>query len=101
FVPGSGWKRSLVKREEFDRGFFEGAAEAGERVAVVEFVEVAFVLARGAGDVEARLCAGAREGDVAPFLQTSFAGAEDEGALDGEPLGGVAGERVGVSDVFA
>ena len=60
---------------------------------------MALVLARGAGDVEAGLCAGAGEGDVAPFLQPCFAGAEDEGALDGEALGGVPGERVGVADV--
>ena len=96
---GPDGKRALVDGELLDRGLFERAAEAGERVAVVEVVEVAFVLARRAGDVEAGLGAGARERDVAPFLQARFAGAEDEGALDGEALGGVAGERVGVADV--
>jgi hypothetical protein len=49
----------LVDGEQLDRGFLERAAEAGERVAVVEDVEVALVLARGAGDVEARLRASA------------------------------------------
>ena len=53
----------------------------------------------GAGDVEAGLGSRARERDVAPFLQARLAGAEDEGALDGEALGGVAGERVGVANV--
>jgi hypothetical protein len=43
----------LIDGELFDGGFLEGAAEAGERVAVVEVVEVAFVLARRACDVEA------------------------------------------------
>ena len=60
---------------------------------------MALVLARVAGDVEAGLRSRAREGDVAPFLEACLAGAEDEGALDGEALGGVAGERVGVADV--
>jgi hypothetical protein len=60
---------------------------------------VAFVFARGAGDIEAGLFAGAGKGDVAPFLEAGFPGAEHEGAFDGEPLGGVAGERVGVADV--
>ena len=59
---------SLVDGEQLDRRFLERAAEAGERVAVVEDVEVAFVLPRSAGDVEARLRAGARESHVAPFL---------------------------------
>ena len=94
-----GRERALVDGEVFDRGFFECAAEAGERVAVVEVVEVAFVFARVAGDVEAGFRAGAGEGDVAPFLEACLAGAEDEGALDGEALAGVAGERVGVADV--
>ena len=98
-MPRPGRQRPLVDGELLDRGLLECAAEAGERVAVVEVVEVAFVLARVAGDVEAGLGAGAGEGDVAPFLQACFAGAEDEGALDGEALGGVAGERVGVADV--
>ena len=55
-------------------------------IPLVEDVEVAFVLPRSAGDVEARLRAGAREGHVGPFLQPCFAGAEDEGTVDGEAL---------------
>ena len=98
-MPRPGGKRALVDCELLDGGLFERAAEAGERVAVVEVVEVAFVLARRAGDVEAGLGSRAREGDVAPLLEARLAGAEDEGALDGEALGGVAGERVGVADV--
>ena len=95
----AGRQRALVDGELFDRGFLECAAEAGERVAVVEVVEVALVLARVAGDVEAGFGAGAGERDVAPFLEACLAGCEDEGAFDGEALGGVAGERVGVADV--
>ena len=94
-----GRQRALVDGELLDRGLLECAAEAGERVAVVEVVEVAFVLARGAGDVEAGLGSRSGERDVAPLLQARLAGAEDEGAFDGEALGGVAGERVGVADV--
>jgi hypothetical protein len=52
-------------------------------------------------DVEARLLAGARERDVPPFLQPACIGAEDERALDGEPLARVPGEGVGVADVAA
>ena len=92
-------QRTLVDGEFLDRGLLECAAEAGERVAVVEVVEVAFVLARRAGDVEAGFGPRPRECDVAPFLQACLAGSEHEGALDGEALGGVAGERVGVSNV--
>jgi hypothetical protein len=50
-------------------------------------------------DVEAGLLAGARECNVGPLLEPCGPGAEDEGALDGEPLAGVAGEGVGVADV--
>ena len=98
-VPRSRRQRLLVDRELFDRRLFERAAEAGERIAVVEVVEVALVLARRAGDVEAGFGARSGEGDVAPFLEARFAGAEDEGALDGQALGGVAGDRVGVASV--
>src|SRR4051794_14959601 len=94
-----GRQGSLVDREVLDRGLFERPAEAREWVAVVEVVEMALVLPRRACDVEAGLCPRTRECDVAPFLQACFARAEDEGAFNGEPLGGVAGERVGVSDV--
>ena len=60
---------------------------------------MALALARRRGDVEARLLARAGEGDVAPLLQSLPADAEDEGALDGDALGGVPGEGVGVADV--
>src|SRR5215218_4041228 len=42
----SGGERLLVDGESFDRGFFECFAEPRDRVAVVEFVEVAFAFAR-------------------------------------------------------
>ena len=89
----------LIDCKLLDRRLLERATEAGERVAVVEVVEVALVLARSAGDVEAGLGSCARKRDVAPLLEPCLAGAEDEGALDGEALGGVAGEGVGVADV--
>ena len=98
-VERPGRERALVDGEAFDRGFFERLAEASDGVAVVEVVEVALAFARGRGDVEAGLLAGAGEGDVAPFLEAVAAGAEDESALDGDALAGVAGERVGVADV--
>jgi len=98
-VEWSGRERLLVDGESLIRGFFECLGEPGDWVAVVEVVEVAFSFARGGGDVEASLLAGAGEGDVAPFLQPLSAGAEDEGAIDGDSLAGVAGESVGVADV--
>src|SRR6266545_6807522 len=98
-MPRAGRQRALVNGEFLDRGLLERAAEAGERVTIVEVVEVAFMLARSAGDVEAGFRPCPRQRDVAPLLQTRFAGTEDEGTFDGEPLGGVAGERVSVSNV--
>ena len=60
---------------------------------------MALVLARVAGHVETGLSPGAGEGDITPLLQSCLAGAEYEGALDGEALRGVAGEGVRVPDV--
>ena len=60
---------------------------------------MALVLARGAGDVKTGLGAGSGEGDVRPFLESCFAGAEDERTLESEALGRVAGDRVGVASV--
>src|SRR2546430_1196482 len=54
-----------------------------------------------AGEVEARLAAGAGEGDVAPLLERALVAEEDEGSLDGRALGGVAGERVAVLEMLA
>jgi hypothetical protein len=84
-VPRARGQRALVDGESLDRGFFECSAEAGERVAVVEVVEVAFVFTRVAGDVEPCFRAGPRERDVAPLLQARVAGSEDEGPFDCEP----------------
>ena len=98
-VPRAGRQRALVDGEPLDRGLLECAAEAGERVAVVEVVEVALALARGAGDVEAGLLRARGRGRRSPTPAVAPAGAEDEGALDGDALGGVAGERVCVADV--
>src|SRR5262249_35483110 len=77
----------------------ECAAEAFERVALVDVVEVALAFPCGARHVEARLGAGAREGDVAPLLEPRLARAEDEGTFYGEPLGGVTGAGIGVPEV--
>src|SRR5438128_575780 len=98
-VTGARRERSLVDGEQLDRGLLECTAEAGEWVGVVEDVEVALVLTRVARDIEAGLLAGAGEGDITPFLETGLSGAEHEGALDGQALGRVAGERVGVTDM--
>jgi hypothetical protein len=56
---------------------------------------------RAVGEVEARLEAGAAASDVAPLLQRAAVGEEDIGAVDGHTLGGMAGERVAVVEVFA
>jgi hypothetical protein len=95
----SGGERTLVDGELLASRFFERAAEAFERVALVGVVEVALVLACSAGHVEAGLRARAGERYVTPFLKPRLARAEDEGALDGEALGGVTGEGVGVAEV--
>src|SRR5438034_9513369 len=83
----------------FDRGFFECASEAGERVAVVEVVEVAFMFAGSAGDVEAGFYPRSRKRDVAPLLEASFARSENKRALNGKTLSRVAGQRIRVADV--
>ena len=62
-------QRALVDGELFDRGLLECSAEARERVAVVEVVEVAFVFARRAGDVETGPRAGPGERDVTPLCK--------------------------------
>src|SRR5947199_8952370 len=93
------WQRTLVDSELLDSRLLEGAAEAGERVAIIEVVEVALVLARRAGDVKARFRPGPRERDVAPLLKTSLAGSQHEGSLNGEALRGVASECVRVPNV--
>ena len=84
-------QRALIDGELFDRGLLERSAEARERVAIVEVVEVAFVFARRTADVETGLRAGPGERDVTPLLQARFAGPENEGAFDGEALGGMPG----------
>ena len=53
-----------------------------------------------AGEVEAGLEAGAAAGDIAPLLQRALVGEEKVGSIDGEALGGVAGERVAVVEVL-
>src|SRR6266536_2155145 len=55
-------QRPLIQGEFLDSRLLKCASEAGERVAVVEVVEVAFVLARRACDVEAGLRPRPREG---------------------------------------
>jgi hypothetical protein len=52
------------------------------------------------GEVDARFAAGARAGDVAPFLECALVRKKDVGALNGGALGGMAGERVAVLDVL-
>ena len=52
------------------------------------------------GCVEARFRLGAGAGDVAPLAERAFVAEEDEGAVDGCALGGVAGEGVGVVEVL-
>ena len=98
-MEGAGGQRALVDREPFDRGFLECLSKPGDGVAIVKVVEVALSLARGSGDVEAGLVARAGEGDVAPLPQPLPADTEDEGALDGDALAGVSGERIGVAHV--
>ena len=51
-------------------------------------------------EVEAGSCSSAGAGDVAPLLQRALVVEEDEGAVDGGALGGVAGERVAVVEVL-
>ena len=55
----------------------------------------------GVGDVDSRRVARTGEGDIAPLLDLRLARAEHEGALDREPLAGVASERVPVPEVPA
>ena len=100
-VARPGRKRTLVDRKLLNRRLFKRATEAGERIAVVEIVEVALVLARSPGDVETRLGACSGEGDVAPLLESCFAGAENERTLDGQALGRMACDRVGVAGIAA
>src|SRR5205823_8316628 len=71
----------------------------GERIAIVEVVEVALVLAWRTGDVEAGFCTGSRKRDVSPLLEARLARTEDEGALDSKTLSSVAGQRICVADV--
>jgi hypothetical protein len=60
---------------------------------------VRVALRLGFGEVEAGLCTRAAAGDVAPLLEGAVVGEEDEGALDGAALGGVAREGVAVFQV--
>src|SRR5919204_1847014 len=57
------------------------------------------MLARTAGDVEARLRTSARESDIPPLLQPCFASAENESAVDRKPLGGMSRKCVRVTNV--
>ena len=74
-----GRKGTLVDGEALDRRLLEDLAEAGDRVAVVEVVEVALSLSRDARDIEAGFLAGSGEGDVAPLLEAEASRAENEG----------------------
>src|SRR4051794_24772491 len=98
-MPRPRRQRALVDGEFLDCGFLECAAEAGQRVTVIEVLEVAFAVARHACDVEAGPGPRPRERNVTPLLQSCLAGSKDESAFDGEALGGVPGERVSVSNV--
>ena len=88
-----------VEGERLGGGAGEGLGEPVDRAGGLDPVRrrVRFELVRDR--VEAALLAGAAEGDVAPFLQRALVVGEHERALDREPLGLVAGERVGVGDV--
>ena len=98
-VPWSRRKRSLVDGEALDRGLLERPRESGDRIAVVEVGGVALAVVHGFRDVEPGRLARAGDCDVAPLLEPRVTGAEHEGAIDGDALGGMAGERVRVAHV--
>jgi hypothetical protein len=92
----------LVERERLGGGALEGAGGAFRRRGRVRFPLRCVALEGVAiGEVEVGLEAGAGAGDVAPFLQGALVVEEDEGAVDGHALGGVAGERVAVVEARA
>ncbi len=90
---------ALIDGQLLDCGFLESTSEPGEWVAVIEVVEVALMLARVPGHVEPGFRPGTGEGDVAPFLESRFAGSENEGPFHREALRGVARQRVRMADV--
>jgi hypothetical protein len=92
---------ALVEREWFRGRAFEGEGGTLGRCGRVGLTERRLAFEQVAvGEVEAGLEASPAAGDVAPLLQGALVGEEDEGAVDGEVLGGVAGERVAVVEMF-
>ena len=81
---GAGWKRSLVDGEQLNRRLLERAPKAGERVLVVENVEVAVVLAERAG-LDRRLVYDvfANSAAAAPFVHYRRTAFERPAALNG------------------
>src|SRR5581483_12223511 len=98
-VARSALVRPLIHRKPLDRRLFQSAGEPCHWVAIVELVEVALAIDDVRGHVEPRPIARPREGDVAPLLQAGFAGAEDEGPVDGHALSAVARQRIGMAGV--
>ena len=92
---GSG--RGGVEGERLCRGAGERVGEPVDRTVGLGAVGRRVGLELGGGRVEAGLLARAGEGDVAPFAERAAVVGEHERALEREPLGLVAGERVGVA----
>jgi hypothetical protein len=91
--------RGGVEGDGLGGGSGERGGEPVEGVGGLGAVGRCVGLEVGLDRVEAGLVAGAGERDLAPFLQCSLVVGEHEGALEGESLRFVAGERVGVADV--
>src|SRR6266511_2854003 len=89
----------LCERERLGGGACECSGGTLRRVERVGLACVRVVLPLDFGEVEACLCSCAGAGDVAPFAEGSLIVEEDEGAVDGGALGGVAGEGVAVLKV--
>lgn len=97
-VPGFS---ALVERKWLGGGAFEGAGSALRRASRIRLAEGRrLALERVVlGEVELGLQAGAGAGDVAPLAEGALVGEEDEGTIDRNALGGVAGEGVAVVEV--
>src|SRR3954464_7667402 len=96
---GPGRQGTLVDGQPLEGGLLECLAEASERIAIVRPRRVRLALDDVRGHVQPGRVTCARECDVAPLLEARLAGAEHEGALDGDALAGVASERGGVAYV--